>query len=180
MAISNELVNLASSLVAVKEACNEALEAKGVSAVNCLDEIANAISGIEGGGFEEPTFYMEFASNGTAIYIKLGDRAKPYATGTNLNKFTDAFDLIADTDVVLYVNVRGNYATYFVENLVNLIDNYGIEVNTLTVYGAYDYVSKVYYWGEIDVPASIEAEEIKWVAGSRDDEKGVASASEEA
>lgn len=179
MAISNELVSLANSLVAVKEACNEALEAKGVSAVNCLDEIADAISDIEG-GFEEPTFYMEFASNGTAIYIKLGDRAKPYATGTNLNKFTDAFDLIADTDVVLYVNVRGNYASTFVENIISLIDDYGIEVNRLTIYGAYNYVSKVYYWGEIDVEASIEAEEIKWVAGSRDDEKGVMPASEEA
>lgn len=177
MAISNELVELASSLVAVKNACNDALLSKGVSAVNCLDDIAPAIGSIEGGGFEEPTFYMEFASNGNAILIKLGDRTKPYATGTNLNKFTDAFDLIADTDVVLYVNVRGNYASTFVDNLVNLINDYGIDTDTLTVYGAYNYVNKVYYWGEIDVPASIEAEEIVWKEGSRDDD--IATASED-
>lgn len=177
MAISNELVNLANSLVAVKEACNEALEAKGVSAVNCLDEIADAISDIEGGGFEEPTFYMEFDKNGNAIYIKLGDRANPYATASNLNKFTDAFNLIADTDVVLYVNVRGNSAMYFVDNLSNLIEDFGIDVDRLTVYGAYKLVNKVYYWGEINVPDSIEAHEIVWKEGSKDDD--VATASED-
>lgn len=183
MAISNELVSLANSLVAVKEACNEALEAKGASAVNCLDEIAPAIESIQGGGgIEEPQFYVELAANGGAILIKLGDRKKPYASGNSLDKFSDAFSLIGlDTDVVLYINVRGPaQIDPFVDNLVALINDYAIDVDRLTVYGAYAYTNKVYYWGEIDVGATIAADEIVWVAGSRDDEKGVVPASEEA